>query len=440
MLLFLGVFIVVWLAACGGNNNEPNNEGNDENNDDVEANNEDGPNNNDEEDITLRIAWWGDQLRTEQTNEVIKLFEDQNPHITLEAEYADWSDYWRKLAPQAAANELPDIIQMDLRYITQYADKNQLADLTPYLGEQIDTNNIDDNVISGGEVDDGIYGFALGINALGFHYNAELLDELGVGPIPDDWTWDDYIDLADQVADEGLVFDDSMESDVYFDYYLRTHGDRLYAEDGSGLGYDDDQLFVDFFDMLYDRVKAGSAPTPDALTQLSGMEDSSVVKEEGIGRWKWSNQFVGLSEVADFPLEIHPMPGPNVEDGLFLKSSMFFSVAENSEHKEAAAKFIRFFLNDPEANKIILAERGVPVSSEIKDTIKDEVSDAQIQVIEYIEWVEENSAPAGAAEPSETSEIIELLEDVRDEIMYDQIGVEDAAEKFRSDAEDIFTD
>src|SRR5690625_5921358 len=65
-------------------------------------------------------------------------------------------DYWRKLAPQAAANELPDIIQMDLSYISQYAGNNQLADLTPYLDEQIDTSEFDENTISGGEVDDGI--------------------------------------------------------------------------------------------------------------------------------------------------------------------------------------------------------------------------------------------------------------------------------------------
>src|SRR5690625_6887728 len=76
------------------------------------------------------MAWWGEQTRNDGTNEVIEMFEDENPHITIETEYASWDDYWRKLAPQASANELPDIIQMDLAYISQYANNDQLTDLT----------------------------------------------------------------------------------------------------------------------------------------------------------------------------------------------------------------------------------------------------------------------------------------------------------------------
>src|SRR5699024_7109700 len=116
--------MVIWLTACGGNDNDPEDETNNSNDNEVESNNEDGSNNDnaaandgDKEEITLRMAWWGEQTRNDGTNEVIEMFEDENPHITIETEYARWDDYWRKLAPQAAANELPDIIQMDLSYI-----------------------------------------------------------------------------------------------------------------------------------------------------------------------------------------------------------------------------------------------------------------------------------------------------------------------------------
>ncbi|MDI5789879.1 hypothetical protein PO124_20320 [Bacillus licheniformis] len=32
-----------------------------------------------------------------------------------------------------------------------------------------------------------------------------------------------------------------------FPYYLRTKGERFYKEDGTGLAYSDDKLFVDYF-------------------------------------------------------------------------------------------------------------------------------------------------------------------------------------------------
>ncbi|MFL6561096.1 MAG: ABC transporter substrate-binding protein, partial [Bacillus sp. (in: firmicutes)] len=79
-----------------------------------------------DEPVTLRIAWWGSQPRHDYTLEIIKMYEEKNPNVKIEAEYAAWDDYWKKLAPQAAANELPDIIQMDLSYFSQYAQNNQI--------------------------------------------------------------------------------------------------------------------------------------------------------------------------------------------------------------------------------------------------------------------------------------------------------------------------
>nr|WP_090891178.1 sugar ABC transporter substrate-binding protein [Evansella caseinilytica] len=438
LFLLLGIMMIFWLAACGNGDDDTSSEpaGGDS---DSSDSNDSEPAADDGEEMTLRIAWWGDQTRNDYTNEVIQMYMDQNPNVKIEAEYAGWDDYWQRLAPQAAANELPDIIQMDLSYITQYADNNQLADLTPFIGNQIDVTNIADTIVSGGQVGDGIYGFNLGVNAVGFNYNPALLEEIGVDSLPENWTWDDYMELADKTAAAGYYFDTGMQSDVFFNYYLRTHGQRLYAEDGSGLGYDDDQLFVDFFSMLQELVEKGATPTPDYLAQLAGPEDDPVVKQEGIGIWQWSNQFVGLQQVAGLPFDIHPMPGPNADDGLFLKPSMFFSITENSQHKEAAAQFIDFFVNDVEANKLILGDRGVPGSSVVKDALTSEISEAQALVFEYIEWAEQNSTPMGAPDPAGAGQIIELLDGLAEQMNYGQISPEDAAQNFRNQAQSILS-
>src|SRR4051794_2130793 len=64
--------------------------------------------------VTLKIAWWGEQPRHDSTVKVIELFEKKSPDIKIEYEYSSWDDYWKRLAPLAAANQLPDIVQMDL--------------------------------------------------------------------------------------------------------------------------------------------------------------------------------------------------------------------------------------------------------------------------------------------------------------------------------------
>ncbi|AIF67005.1 ABC transporter substrate-binding protein [Terribacillus saccharophilus] len=415
LLLVFGMMMVLLLAACSS-------EGSSSGSDDGK--------------VKLRIAWWGDQPRNDYTTKVIEMYEEQNPDVQIDAEYASWDDYWQKLSPQAAANELPDIVQMDVSYLAQYAQGNKLADLTPFLGEQIDTSNMTEDYVNGGKIDDGIYGMNTGVNAVGFHYNPELLEELGLGSeIPEDWTWDDYKSMSDKAVAQGAFFDTHLRPDVFFDYYLRSQGSRLYAEDGSGLGYEDDKLFVDYWSMIAEQVEKGATPTPDALAQITGIEDDPVVKGEAIGIFQWSNQFVGLKQVAEKPLEIAPMPGPGTSDGLYLKPGMFFSVSQNSEQKEAAADFLDFFMNDVEANKLILGDRGVPGSSEVKDALKDEVSEAQKQVFEYVEWAETNSSPMGAPDPAGAGEVIELLETLAEQISYGQLAPKEAAESFRTQAE-----
>lgn len=417
LLLVFGMILVLLLAACS---NEGSSSGSD-----------DGK-------VKLRIAWWGDQPRNDYTTKVIEMYEEQNPNVQIDAEYASWDDYWQKLSPQAAANELPDIVQMDVSYLAQYAQGNKLADLTPFLGEQIDTSNMTEDYVNGGKINDGIYGMNTGVNAVGFHYNPELMEELGLGSeIPEDWTWDDYKKMSDKAVAQGVYFDTHLKPDVFFDYYLRSQGSRLYAEDGSGLGYEDDKLFVDYWSMIAEQVEKGATPTPDTLAQITGIEDDPVVKGEAIGIFQWSNQFVGLKQVAEKPLEIAPMPGPGTSDGLYLKPGMFFSISQNSEQKEAAADFLNFFMNDIEANKLILGDRGVPGSSEVKDALKNEVSEAQKQVFEYVEWAESNSSPMGAPDPAGAGEVIELLETLAEQISYGQLSPEEAAESFRTQAESM---
>ncbi|GAF65414.1 ABC transporter substrate-binding protein [Bacillus sp. TS-2] len=440
LLLLIALFMSIVMVACG--DSDTGGEGVSDENEtaDSEGGTEDeAEGTEDKEDVTIRIAWWGSDPRHNYTTEVIEMYEELNPHVTIQPEYAAWDDYWQRLAPQAAANELPDIIQMDLSYISQYAENNQLADLTPFIGNQIDVSNIPDTVVSGGQVGDGIYGFNLGVNAVGFHYDPNLLESLGIDDLSPDWTWDDYQEVAQEVKDAGLWMDTGMKADVFFNYYLRTLGDSLYNEEGNGLGYDDDQKFIDFFEMTSSLVEKEIVPTPDYLAQLKGIEDDPAVVEEAIGIWQWSNQFVGFQQVADRPLKIHNMPGPNPEAGLFLKPSMFFSVSENSSVKEEAAKFIDFFVNNEEANDIILGERGVPGSSVIKDRLKPLLSEEQVQVFEYIEWAEENSTPMGDPDPIGASQIIDLLDDLAERMAYGQTVAEDAAGEFRQQAESILS-
>lgn len=432
--LILGIILMFLLAACGNDDSTSNSSA--ETSDDSNEETTEEP----AEEIILRIAWWGEQNRSDYTLEVIEMFEEQNPGITIEPEYAGWDDYWRKLAPQAAANELPDIMQMDLSYIAEYSSNNQLADLTPYIGVQINVDNIEENVLSGGELNDGMYGFNLGTTAFSYYYNPELVEEAELD-LSEDWTWEDFETFASNAAAAGYSSGASVEyAHLYFDYYLRSQGERFFSEDGTSLAYEDDQLFVDFFTMQKELIEKGAGVSPDEAAQQTGPEDSPFVKGEALGKFGWVTQFPSEQQLSDLTFDIHNPPESTDETkGLFLKPSMFFSVAENSEHKEAAAKFIDFFVNDIEANKAILADRGIPVSGEVREALKEEVPEAQSKVFNYIQWVEENSSPMGPPEPKGAGEVIDAIQRLAEQVIYGEVTAEKAAENLRAQADSILS-
>ena len=60
-------------------------------------------------DVSLRIAWWGEEGRNERTVQLIREFEKLYPGLKVEMEYCRSTDYQSKLSIQASGNDLPDV-------------------------------------------------------------------------------------------------------------------------------------------------------------------------------------------------------------------------------------------------------------------------------------------------------------------------------------------
>ncbi|MDO3412202.1 sugar ABC transporter substrate-binding protein [Saccharibacillus sp. CPCC 101409] len=426
-LITSAALVLSLLSGCGGKNDTASTNAGGDN----KASGGDTP-------VTLRMSWWGSDARNEYTQQVIDLYEKEHTNVKIEVEYAAFDDYWKKLAPQAAANQLPDIMQMDISYISQYANNGQLEDLTSYAGSQINTADVAENVLSTGNVNDKLYGVPVGVNVLGFQYDPSMMEKAGISEIPKDWDWDTYQELAKKAGAAGIYFDSSMAPDIFFHYYLRTKGFSLYNAEGNALGYDDDKLFEDFFGMLVEMIKAKAVPTQDILTQTKGIvEENDIVKGKGIGMWQWSNQYVALQQAVNRPMELAPMPGPDMEKGLYMQPSMYFSIASSSKQKEEAAKFIDFWVNDVEANKLIMGERGVPISSKVKEALTPELSETAKQVFDFVTEMEPLSSPMSPPAPAGSSEVREMLGDYAEQMNFEQITPAEAAAKFRGEANAI---
>jgi multiple sugar transport system substrate-binding protein len=395
------------------------------------------------EPITLKIAWWGEKPRHDSTEKVIELFEKKHPDIKIEYEYSNWDDYWKRLAPMAAASQLPDIVQMDLLYLKSYTNNQLLEDLTSYIKNHlIDTKSIDKKILAGGMVDHQLFGFPLGINAPIVILDNQLISRVGVPNPSDNWTWNDFENLALQIHQKSKIYgSNGMEStQVFFTYYLQSKGFSLYNSDGTALGYDDDQLFVDYFNMQLKLLNQGAMPGADVMEQINGIEDEPLVNKQAAMTLTHSNQYISFSEVVNRPLAVLPPPGPGQATGLVASPSQFFSISKGSKHKKAAAEFINFFINNIQANMLMKGERGVPVSSKAVSEVKKVLPEEQKEVFDYVLKVAKNNDQIETAYPLGSVQLVKSLEDISNQILFKEITPEEGAKIFRREANKILSE
>src|SRR6187200_3796759 len=106
----------------------------------------------------LALAWWGNATRNKNTQAMIDAYMKANPDVKISGQPGEFNSYWDKLATQTAGGQAPDIIQMDMNYISEYGNRGALLDL--------EKNGADTSKFIEGTVDSGkINGQLVGVNA-----------------------------------------------------------------------------------------------------------------------------------------------------------------------------------------------------------------------------------------------------------------------------------
>lgn len=427
--LLLTSVMAVSLAACGGGTEEKESAGKDK-----------------EEKVTLKITWWGSQSRHEYTQKMLDLYKEEHPEIEFEAVPAGWDGYFDKLATQAASGSMPDIVQMDYLYISTYAQNNSVADLQPYIDDgTIDTKNIDENLLNSGKINGKMAGLVLSSSMSTMVYNPQVLEMAGVEEPTADWNWDDFWDINRKLNAGGVT--DSASIDPTYDsnqfhYWVRQHGEKLFSEDNKSLGYEDDQLLADYLDMWKTAMDDNLVPTPDEYEQINtlGLEASPIVTNDTAFSWNWNN-YTTLVAASNDKLKMTTLPvtGEDDKKGLWLKPGSFFSVSETCEHKKEAAEFIDWFINSEEANDIMMAERGTPVSSEIRQHMIDsgKLTPQQQDMFQYIDDAKPMTSETPAPDPVGMAEVNKVFKDTANAVFYDQQTSMEAAASFRKQANEI---
>ncbi len=387
-----------------------------------------------DEPVTIRWSWWGSDTRHTLTQEVIDLFEEKNPNITVVPDYTDWGSYFDKLAVSVAGSDAPDVITQEERFIADYASKNVLADLSQL---DIDTSKIDDNILQSGTIEGGLYGIATGVNVYSVVADPQAFADAGV-ELPDDstWTWEDYVEIANQIsaASGGAVYgaQDYGFNEPGFSILARQNGQSLYDENGE-LGFEPD-LLAQWWQTSLDLQAGGGTPEASKTIEVDagGPEQSLVGTNTGAMAWFWSNQLTALSNASGRPLELLRVPGESEFDrtGMYFKPAMYYSVSSKSKHPEAAAKLVDFLLNDPDAGAILLSDRGLPANTDVRAAVTDKFEDTDKQAAEFLTDLEDEIVDGPVVPPAGAGSVAEITKRLNAEVLFGRLSPQQAAEQF----------
>lgn len=387
---------------------------------------------------SLRLAWWGNPTRDENTQNVVDAYEEVEPDVSISLEPGEWSGYWDKLATQTAGGDFPDIVQMDEKYLAEYGERGALLDLAD---AGLDTSDFAPGSVETGELPDvGLAAITAGLNALAFLINPVVFEEAGVD-IPDDttWTWDDLIDTAVKITENtpdgtyGMTQMGSVQG--LFQVYVRQAGQDQYKDGEAGF---DAETAAEWFEWAKKIQDTEAGPSASVSVEDSAQAmDQSLFATGKIGMTvAWSNQVVahdGLVPEGVVVLRPPSMTGSAADAQLWYKASMYWSISARTPNPEAAVAFVDYLVNSPDAGKILSVERGVPGNLTVREAIVPDLDEPNMKAIDFLESVEDELGEAPEITPQGGGQFEDILTRACEDMLFGQTTTEEAGQRVLDD-------
>lgn len=382
----------------------------------------------------LRFAWWGNEVRDALTKEVVDLYLEQNPDISIEATPSEFGAYWDRLATQTAGGDMPDVIQMADGFMSEYGSRGSLLDLEPF----VDTSKFAPGTVDVGRVDGVLVGINLGINTPTIMCNLGVLEAAGVD-LPDDktWTWEDYRELAAQITaatPENTYGSASPGTEGPLRAWVRQNGDELFLESGE-LGTSVDVL-RGYFELLAGFMDSGAIPPGSLIVEESTkpIEQTALVLGNAAFQIVWSNQYNVVSNSSEDEIVMLRMPsitGNEADQQAWYHPSQLWSASSKTASPEAAGAFIDWLVNSPEVGGILLDERGRPCNTEVLAQIEDKLSPEGKAISTFLSELEPALGEPQPVPPPGAGQVLgDIMSRAQDDLYFGDIDAAGAAERF----------
>ncbi len=384
--------------------------------------------------VELVVAWWGSQTRNNKFIASFDRYMELNPNVVIETQTNGFSDHMVALSASAASGTMPDVAMSQAAYLAQYVDAGLFLDFTPYIESgELDGSSISKNVLDTGKIGNGIYGITAGVNAPCIVYNKTLTDSLGI-VVKDYMNIDEFMDICREIDKQTGVKTHLTDGPAYIEFLVRGEGKVLYEE--NRLGVDSAEELLPYFELIETGTKEGWIIDPTLVVSVNAIEEYPIVNYTTPDTQSWcttinSNQLLSVASVIPDGIElgITTRPSPDAEKSNYLRQSMCWTVAANSQKLQEAVKLVDWLTNSEEANAIIAGEPGVPASSKMANYLGTIVGSTEKQIMDFITNVVTPKASTGNPNaPANATRIHNgLILELDEQIKYGEISAKQAA-------------
>ncbi|HEV7811562.1 MAG TPA: extracellular solute-binding protein [Leifsonia sp.] len=360
--------------------------------------------------VTLKMVWWGNDVRAQATLKAVKAFEKKYPNITVQTSTLPFDGYFDKLSTQIAANDAPDVQQLQGVNMVQYATQGALLDL-----DKVSTTDLDPSTTKSGKLDGSQIGVPTGLSTFVIVANPALFKAAGVD-MPDDktWTWDDYDKIAAKItadSSNGVIGAKSSGWDITeMATWAAQRGHQLFTKDGK-LGANEADfasLFTLAKKMMDDKASPSASESSEQLTLAP--EQSGVATGRYAMQLDGASNFPALATASKDPLTVLRLPSKSGKSGdakMMYVASQYWGVSARTEHPVESQQLVEFLANSSEAGKILGVTRGTPANSKVREAILPGLAPNDKTVVDFMgsisdEVVDSQLAPAGAATFTQT--------------------------------------
>jgi multiple sugar transport system substrate-binding protein len=397
---------------------------------------------------TLRLTTWENW---EQDQGFLTAWETfgQAHGVTVEPEFIPWSGYPDKMITLAASDSMPDILRVNGHMTPVFGYRDILMVLDPFIERDSYDMEIYYPLLRR------IYQYPEGrqlclpqdnANYSSTYYNVDLLQEAGLEPPPDDWTYDDLLAYGEKLTkvENGrtvqygvILVGSGYPSPAVIAFGGQMSNDN-YAPTTANI---DSAEHKDLFEYALKAIDMGIHPTIEAIGEMQSNATALATGRVGIvaaeGLWS-SNQLIQAPELK-WDIAVSPRRSADTPHR-FATAGAGWGAPATSKDPDLAWEFLKFFMG-PEGTEIVLKGRDPQLiwPSAIKEFSQQEATQKGADHPKLLDCVNaaESVIPWWALHPNVEEIWTTILSPISDQILRKEKPVDDGLAEMQAKMQEL---